>query len=84
MSTYRVAQLMRPLALLAPPAAIVVGYGMQNFIVCVAILLAYGALGWALRCKVCNRSIYFDKQHPWKTLLAKPHKQCTNCGNQFE
>ena len=47
-STDRVAQLMCPLALLATPAAIVVGHGMQNFVICVAILLAYGAFGWVL------------------------------------
>jgi hypothetical protein len=84
MNTYRVAQLMRPLALLAPPAAIVAGYGMQSFVVCGVILLAYGALGWSLRCKVCTSSIYFDKQRPWRTLLAKPHRQCTTCGSLFE
>lgn len=83
MNVFRTAKQIRPFMLLFIPVAFVLGYVMQNFLATGAWLWLHGALGWLLRCRNCGMSIYFDKNSPYKTLLARPHRQCTNCGTRF-
>ena len=84
LSIFRWGQILRPLALLMVPGVVVLGFGYQSFLGVLVWMLIQQPVIWLLRCKNCGTNIYFDKQHPWKTLLAKPHRDCTDCGTSFE
>jgi hypothetical protein len=83
MTKYRFSQLMRPIVILFIPVSMFLALFLQNSILYVICVLPFGALFWFLRCKKCGMSIYYVKQNPYKGLLGRPHKQCTNCGNSF-
>jgi len=82
MSNYTKALALRPIVMMLVPVAIVLGLVVNSFIALAAWLLLNGAWAWYTRCQRCGTSIYFDKAHPYRTLLAKPHKVCTNCGHR--
>jgi hypothetical protein len=80
MSNYRNAMIARPIAVMLVPGAILFGNFLNSFLAVSAWLLLNGALGWYIRCRQCGSSIYFNRDRPYRTLLAIPHKACTICG----
>lgn len=84
MTRYRIAAWLRPVLLLHIPLALYLGYFQQQFFWAGLWLLAVGVIGFALRCRNCGNSIYFEKKSPYKTVLARPHRVCTVCGTPFD
>ena len=82
MSNYTVAKIFRPVVVLFMPVAIILGLLVNCFGALVTWILLNGILAWYTRCRQCGMSIYFDKSHPYRTLLGKPQRACTNCGHR--
>jgi len=83
MSIYNFSRILRPLVLLFLPVSIVLGYFLQNFVAAAVWLLFQGLIFLYTRCPVCSTSIYWEKNNPVITLIAKVHPFCTNCGHKF-
>jgi len=86
MSRYRLAWYLRPVAILFVPGTFFLVFVLKSdFIVVVIWILAHSIIGWLIRCPKCGKTTsYFDKERPVRTLLARPHRVCANCGARFD
>jgi hypothetical protein len=84
MNKLAIAKLLRPIAVLYIPAFVVLYFTENNFLIKIMPLFIGALIGFLTKCKNCPYSLYYDKNYPIRTLLACPHKKCTNCQTIYD
>jgi hypothetical protein len=80
----KLAVLARPVAIaLASVVILLMAVGV-SFWLMAAWLVGNGMLALATACPRCRQSIYWNQQHPWRSVLAQLHRICTRCSFAFQ